>query len=437
MGSFNTSCAVTHQTIAPYDKCRVMVIMQSASYHPAKLSYDGKEQEAYGIANSSCNADCFWVPVTGFLPAKYDDYGRFELLLEPVARFRLTYFFLDLLKTSPTVEVGENASHDLDFDLDAFMQQNAPKLYALGQSGSSLNGPSRGSKLALSEMAEVDAELTACWGYMAERMHKHRLFRRDYGGRMRPLQIAVLHEEAYRALVTHMAASKDWDGQSREQSVYLQRALATAVSETDRFIREYGDSENNVLSRTWRMSDVLREAMRRACGGTHASLNAESALQQCWIGQIIAGTLSEADFIDKMTSLLNDSYALACMSDWSLPLSPMVYAGQDYDNEVGRAYAALTAAVSRKVTEARKVSCYGEPLAYEVRVTSPLVGTELDTFGPEADTYFNVQDIVPQEPGHYLLKFECPLELEDTLEVLQNFLGEEDKRILLDSLKAL
>lgn len=54
MGSFNTSCMVSQQTIVPHAHAVILPISQQATYNPVELIKGGKELSQYGFAHTSC-----------------------------------------------------------------------------------------------------------------------------------------------------------------------------------------------------------------------------------------------------------------------------------------------------------------------------------------------------------------------------------------------
>ena len=80
MGSFNTTCMVSQQVIAPNDEVVIFPIVPQSSYSPVELiDKDGSCVEAYGHSSSSCYPTAFWNYAGPMLIGTYDDYGKFEL----------------------------------------------------------------------------------------------------------------------------------------------------------------------------------------------------------------------------------------------------------------------------------------------------------------------------------------------------------------------
>jgi hypothetical protein len=437
MGSFNTTCFASNQTIAPNELCRVMVISQNATYSPVALTQDDKDFELYGVSSSTCYANAFWEPVTSFLPAKYDDYGRVELLLGEHAmanrtRAQMLHLFHALLSSCPKTKKGENSCHDLDFNFGEFLEGQAPTVRQL---------------LAENQLAKVlkdvpeglDGELLACWEYMADRMHEHRLFFRKAGRVVRPMQLAILHEHAYQSLVAEAATYKTWDGQSKEQTAVLARMLASARKRSEGSLDLDIAPDRVPIYKAFRMAEVLREALSDAGGDVRYYSSHENSILNSLGAGLVLGRHTDEEAMGILRPLLDDRYALAALSGLNLHLAPMSYAGQDYSNEEGQRYARFVADVSHKVTRSSMEQTFGPFQTYTLKVTDPKVMDELSALAKESwDARLGVQSVTLDLYGsnaQYLALFECTLDLDDLLETLSERVPKEmASRVLVDTL---
>ena len=136
---------------------------------------------------------------------------------------------------------------------------------------------------------------------------------------------------------------------------------------------------------------------------------------------------------------LETRYACSGLEALNLHFEPVVYASQDYSNEIGASYAEFVGQVSAQVTRGRNVHHYGEPLNYQFSVTDPQVLKELGKAAREYDGFWELVAVRPDpdREGCSQVDFLCSLEMEDLQEMLQTFSVENnDARVLRDTLVA-
>jgi hypothetical protein len=410
MGSFNTTCFVSNQTIASGDKCRVIPIVQQATYQPVSLTWKGNSEDIYGVSHSTCYSTAFWKPAADVIPAEYDDYGQVKILFSPLSRAKLMSFFREVLEKCPVVAQGENKYHDQPFDFSAFLSQKAPHLSARFAQDKDIK--------PLTQLDELDVELTACWDYIFEVASEHRLFICNYQGVPRPLQFAVMHEVAYEALIAETANQKTWDGVSCEQTTFLQHAVQKAKEVTQKY------AENNFDMRDFWFSNAFREALAYFNREGSYTSPLELVMVPKMVEKYYANEITENQFIERLLPQLNDRYALAALEEFNLKLSPMVYAGQDYQNQIGSAYAKFVSGISAKVSRGRNVYYHGEALDYQMDVSGQ---AQLDKFVElmgDSDSYVESVEILSKVTGEpsgsevWLVKFSCPMDIEALRELV-------------------
>lgn len=347
MGSYNTACFASHQTIASDDACRIIPILQQSSYQPVAISRADESLKAWGITMSVCNADSFWRPLGGFIPAKYDDRGAVKLQYSPLVRATVCGFISEMLTYGWASAAGENSRHDPAFDLPVFMKERAPRLYAFLTERTPVEGKN----------GELDDELTACWDYISDIANDHRVFRANNHYGPRPLQFAILHEHAYQALVALTTNGKDWNGDSMDPAAYLQRALDKGREDIKESSADMAGLEDHYAGSL--MSSALRESLSRAAGDSSGLSPSLSNLITQISRDLVKGTLTDEAFIEKVRPMLLDRYAIAGLNSLNLRFSPQVYADQDYSNAIGRAYSRFVSDVSHQVTRTRHEGTYG------------------------------------------------------------------------------
>lgn len=351
---YSTKCFASNQTIAEGDACRIVVIVQQASFSPVPISRGEETRELSGVCNTTCYADSFWRPLGSFIPARCGERGEFEILYSPLARAHVLSFIQDMLHEGWNTAQGPNQSHDHGCDLAAFMAITAPKLHALLVDKVQSSGRD----------GELDAEMTLCWDYLWGVAAEHRLFRSHNSYGPRPLQFAVLHEHAYQVLVEQAANSCDWDGSSNEPTAYILRALAEARAQVQKEIAEEGAIEPSF--EMMMVASALRESFGRATGQSSSSVGpAASRLLTQLVGSLWEGQRTEADFLARCIPMLQDLFVVGRLNRLNLRFSPYVYSPGDPHNSIGQAYLAFASEVGERVTRDGLVRTYGDFELYQ------------------------------------------------------------------------
>lgn len=431
MGSFNTTCFASNQTIASGDNCHVLPILQQSTFDLVTVTLLGKTEQLFGIANSNCYSDCFWRPAGSWIPATYDDYGRVQLQLDALTRNKLLTFFLGVYKNCPQVVQGDNPCHDLPFDFPSFLREKAPDVLQV------LSAVRQYEQSASVEGDALDEELTACWDYVFEVAAKNRLFMRDASGKkLRPLQFAMLHDRAFDSLIALVSATKGWDDESYEPEAFLQRTFdgATAASNERLELSTEEDPTRTGLMKNFLFASSWREGLSRLDVGNNYPRAMETGMTHRLCEKLAAGVITKEEFFEAFKPLLRDRYVLAGLNSMNLRISPMVYAGQDYSNSEGAAYAQFVATVSKGVTKDRKTQQYGEFLSYSVQAPSR---EAFDAFVEElGQSDSDADDLVYEELTGSLkvnVTFSSPSDLEHLEEVISRL---PYPALMLETLKA-
>lgn len=195
MGSFNTTCFASGQTIAPKDKCFVLPIIQSHTSKPVELTHSGETFKRYGATGSTTSPEAFWQAFGSFVKATYDDYGNVTLSKSLENRRSLVQFFITLARCAAVVTQGENRYHDVPFDFPSFLAEKAPLLQEIVKAVAEERAPTVGL-----ENDGVFPELEDAWNYVAEAVSEHRLFVADDNDEVLPVELAVMHAAAYAEL---------------------------------------------------------------------------------------------------------------------------------------------------------------------------------------------------------------------------------------------
>ncbi len=423
MGSFNTSCFVSRQTIAPGDACMVIPIQQQSTYEQVALTYNGEESAQYGVCSSTCYPTRFWRPVGAFIEAEYDDYGRFTLKDSPLNRFKLKDFINEALKMAPVVAQGDNKYHDLAYDLTQFMQQSAADLLAVLTAKGEDKPASTDGDLLWSQSV-------ACWDYIYEVSQEQRMFWRNYKGALRPMNFAAMHRLAFDELVAMTNAYVGWDNESYEMRAFFDRAMAETkerLAELDASIQgETEDAAARKHLRKFFAFDRLRDSLRRVGGSEGSHYPCEGTVFHGAADAYLEGKLDDERLYAVLKPWLEVRYAYSGLEALNLHFEPIVYASQDYQNDVGASYARFVGKVSKAVSKGRILHYCGPLQDYQVTVEDPGVFDVLAKKVREWDGYLEVEASIPDQvrPGCTQVSFQCSLELSDLREFLAEPLEE-------------
>lgn len=412
MGSFNTTCFASKQTVAPGDPCMVVPILQQSSFEPVQLEYGDKQYSMYGVCRSVGYPTRFWKPIGSFFEAVYDDCGRVTLAGTSANRIKLVNFIASALKRTPVVAQGKNRYHDLPYDLKLFMAEEAPAFLQLCTHPYDENPP-----------AGVDADALlkqgiACWDYIFEIAGEQRMFWQDYTGALRPMNFALMHRAAFDALVARTNAQSDWEGKPYAMRAFVERA----VTEARQLFRRRSAIEH------------LQEALSRGGGSENSGPSVESEILYELAESLLSGEMTEDEFFEEVAPWLAIRYAYAGLLSLNLHFEPMVYAAQDYDNQIGQAFSEFVSQVSRNVTRGRFESSFGCYRDYSVTARSLEVFKELDSAARERDGHLEVVQTAadPHHLGCLRVRFQCTLNLEGLTNLFEEFRA--DGRVLTDTL---
>jgi hypothetical protein len=434
MGSFNTACFASRQIIATGDSCLVMPIIQQSSYEPVSLTYGEAQASLHGVCNSVCYPTRFWKPIGAFFEAKYYDYGRVTLDDTSLNRFKLNEFIREALQYTPVVQQGSNEYHDVAYDLQKFMAEQTPELLKY------LTTP-RGEPRPEFQPDLFFSQGVSCWNYLWDVAQEHRMFWRNYKGVLRPMNFSIMHRAAFDALVARTNSWVGWDKQPYEMRGYFDRALAGAKAKLEELapVVTEGTKEQQQRALQHFAFDDFREAMRRVGGSEGMSYPGEGTITRAALDGYLSGQLTDDKLFEMFKPWLEVRYACASLEALNLHFEPIVYASQDYNNEIGESYANFVSEVSKTVSRGRTVHYYGSFKDYSISVTDPAVFKELAEAIKEWDGRMELVYVRPdvERPGCSRLAFQATLALSDLQEMLKAFSTKHsDERVLLDMLPA-
>lgn len=338
MGSFNTTCFVSQQTIVPGAEALIFPIRKQASDSPVSIVLGDKETSQYGHTHSTCYATAFWRYAGPVIKGRYDDYGKFDLLETPSNTSNLLAFFKYLYNNSFETKEGENTCHDLGVDFRILYNPKV-KEYGFG-------------------------ELFEIWDKVWEVAQEQRFFVRnyDYEDDPRSLGFAVMHHKAAEYLINAVNDMESWDNASYEQRGYFKRYMQNRLSR----VMSIMDKPGRESAEIYEFFGIQASSLNGFGVGDQARISSHydhfdpvvSAVENYCGSEQFNGELSE-EFMDSLFEIFKDDidhrYIHTGLDMFNLKLSPMVYASQDYSNVIGKSYAKMIASVSELVTHEIKI----------------------------------------------------------------------------------
>lgn len=323
---------VTQQTIVPGAEAVILPISQQATYNPVEMTKDGQELSQYGFAHTTCYPTAFWGYSGPMFRGTYDDYGRFNLDKTEENRINLVSFFNTLLDKSFTTKQGENEYHDHGFDMQTLYQKKTQYTFA---------------------------QLEKIWDSIWEVTFENRLFVSNYQGEPRNLQFAVMHRAAADYLIETVNKFKSYDNNSYEQKAYFTNYVQEQLSRMIGLFKhkkELGDTFSFFGTQLSSLSSYLL-GQNEGCyiGHYYDNFNEVMDLIDQHVTNNPEGETFSQELIDNLFNLfkvqLDHRYIHEGLNYLNVKLSPMVYASQDYDNSVGKAYAKMIRSVSSQINK--------------------------------------------------------------------------------------
>lgn len=410
MGSFNTSCVLSHQPIVTGMRCRVVAVAQARSFNAVTMELHQKRHFVFGAYSTICYPDAFWSPVSGILEAEYTDRLSVKLVLGYRDRQVLGYWLKSLLGRAPVVSEGENECHDVSFDLLSFMRKNQPALLETikARTGATLN---------LSE--EFIPALQETWDYIANVVYEHRLFMADYAGEPRPVAFSFMHEAAYQELVRHTLATGDFRYPAK-------LTLETLVSG---WLTKKGDGSSLSAIEAVIAQEALYASFEML---SNAGRHYMVATGESGVVSALPRDCTTDELLQKLRPLLTDLFLLRGMEALDLVFVPANYAAEGYDNQVGQTYAAFVATVASAVTKSAKEARFGVFRRFTMLMER---ADELDALLDKLQDWEAAGYYVTGEPTQHAVEvvFECTL-LRDEL---CRFLDKHGTPLMRSTLKLL
>lgn len=336
MGSFNTTCFVSQQTISTNDEVIVFPISQQTTSNPVELVVHSRNEDKkvskYGYTSSTCHSTAFWAYDGPMLKGKYDDYGRIEFQDTKENKEMLLSFLKYLSTKVCDVKLGENTSHDLAMVYSDIFN---PK-----------------EKYSFDELIEI---MDKVW----EMSDESRLFVTNYNGEPVSMAFSVMHACAGDYLVEEVSKQKSWDGCSLESKNYFHFYVNKKLAQTLEIFT--GKKEKKDIVSFFAVNVSSLEGFRigekeGAFIGKHYDLSnfIMDKLIDYFKTNGSATTVSKDltnELFEVFKTQIEHRYIVEGLDAINVKLTPMVYATQDYDNTLGNDYLKMVKTINKQVNK--------------------------------------------------------------------------------------
>lgn len=344
------ACGLTNQVISAGDPCQVVPIRQQRSHDPVVMRVGAEQRVRSGFANTIVGPTAFWAPMGAFVAGVYnDDFARVDPIDTPHNRRAMLEFFLDLEATAPWIQAGtQRPERNIEFNMPQVLKTQAPQLAPFVAS----------RHVASAELATVPfAEFEAIWQVIWDVAAEQRLFATDPDGHALAVSFTAIHQAAFSQMVKFTVQHIMGDAGSAPTAAYLAHLVAWANALVARVTTQGG--EINPQVRQSLVATKVTEGMRLGltASATHELLFPFMLSHLALITRHINRELNAEELLAAIQPAWEAVYVLKGMTDLNLKFAPYGYAGQDYANEKGRAYAHLVAATAEDLHSAYRVKC--------------------------------------------------------------------------------
>lgn len=336
MGSFNTACFATRQTITPGDEVVLIPISQNTSGKPINIfQSDGKKLQVFGCFDTTCYPTAFWDYYGLFLTGVYDDYGRFEINREPENIKRLKSLLISLKTDLFQTELGENEYHDLAVRTPDVSEDT------------------------------IEDKVISEWEELHNGIFQGRAFIKKFFGQPAQFSLAVILKVTYDELIKMMKNQKLYSG----AKCSVEGLAIETFQSQNRCMGSFKGLEDPVSELVNFFARSIKSAPRRIIGGISCfgleDLD-ESPISDEQLHELITAyhefINSNEENVQIMVPIikkiigwqLENFIAHMALSELEIRIEPTYYVGQDYDNSIGKKFKKLVSAVSNAHSKALK-----------------------------------------------------------------------------------
>lgn len=320
MGSFNTTCLASMQTIASGDECYIIPIIKRNSYRPIKISKGEVEFSLHGITDSTCYTTAFWEGLGRPIEAVYDDCGEVIVNDTPENINIIKSFIENNKRGFFKTEEGENSSHDISFD------------------------PS---------LLNVENPIKSIYDMWSATVHEHRVFVSNWNRIPSQFQFAIISKEAFNNLIDMIAKTKDYDGTKNDTESRISRyeKAFKDICDDNGELKPEDDDLITIKSMQFFLVRQLFDRLNNS--GESFRLFVDDLLYEIY-DELKGQTSFPESVKEKLRIIIRENYMYRGLTELNIKLMPMVYATQDYSNEIGKEYSKFVRKTSAEITKKRK-----------------------------------------------------------------------------------
>jgi hypothetical protein len=362
--SYNVSCSLSKQTIAPGHHCFVLPLVQQKAFTPTAISHRGEPfGHHFGDTTTNCYTGARWSPSHTMIDAVYRDRGQFELVQDHSNLVSTMRYMQEVYKEQLSAEYAGGR-----IDFHSYVATELPDLAEAFQDARSLH------HLEVLE-ADLIGPVNKAWEYLNHALVNRWMFSLQRGT---PAQarLTAFHHAAVHGAIEISETRIDLHDNELARRATFERAIARAIEEC----KEDLDSEPQAVqggiqvllarlgSPAAATMPLLLEGLRsdyasivmtfqsgmcdellKLGDGTNESkrisLNSRSAIRALFFGEI---TIDQC-----YAGMLPDLNALCLaggMQSMNMKFEPANYAGSDVGNEAGQRYAAFMSYMSGEMS---------------------------------------------------------------------------------------
>lgn len=343
MGSFNLQCGITKQTINDDDRVFIGLAVRNSGYGSVIISSKNRDgtEDTIDVSPSPSITTPRWETLSVFIEATAQDYGKFDI--EDTLRNRLALGGLLNQMSKSTPAAKSDNDRDVFNPTDLGLPEIAEKLRALTTAGTFLDMDNL-------EAVELFNDMRELFGKVLDAANDGLCFYPSINRTYEPVQLCCIHGHAYDAMNT--MADKPFESW---MDTYKDKLLARPERKI-RFKQQLACDNARPLD-TFDLASNAIEVINEIEGGSGVGRNhipiinpIEWMVNKATLPSAMddPAILSEA-IINSLGPIVEDGKVFSVMEYMNLRLEPVVYAGQDYQNDIGRAFMGLVQQVSTQI----------------------------------------------------------------------------------------
>jgi len=340
MGSFLYTCMSSNQTIIEEMDVIIMPIVQKTGYRPCKLTKGKKEISAPQAFESNVYANCFWSAAGMYFQGYAEDYGRQVLYDTEKNRISLLILLSMLEKEAYTTEAGENQYHEKGFDFKKIINKykSFNKFFP--------KDPKDKEQIKEDTLASLNwNQCLELWEEIHELIMKNQVFVTSYSGEPRQLSLAVTLQDSF-----------DYLSKNFKDSFTYERFKERFDKEKELIVNMVKDKKTK---------KAIKEAMSMGRRFFHLSIETSGeatdlryATYERYLNDYYEMSSNPAVFTDKNTQeayfedleyIFKFSHFQSALFSYGITISPVIYSGQDYQNDKGSNYSKFVQEMEAKV----------------------------------------------------------------------------------------